>query len=278
MLSNLLTYNNEVIGFRFYTDEGVFDLERESALRLGFDTRKAKDSLDLLPSGDLLLTQEELDGGITVVDITGDREKQESLSVVAFRSGVYQTAIPWGTGVEVSGGEIQGTTIRYDKGVALFGISVHEQSGEFFVIDRKLLAYIAIENIEALKKVSDLSDGSLPLQWALTEFENGKCVFKLSLTQEQLAGVQKEFGCPLSFVRGGLGFSYRNSFTGMAYAVTINAPDFTLDKTFLKGNEIVGGSLYNISLESYFAELKQLYLNKQINYYPHINLNMINSI
>jgi hypothetical protein len=278
MSINTLLLDGEVVGYRLYTEKEMFDVDRTTGLSLGIGANSIKTSLEMRQVDDLWVTDEEVESGVNALDISENKEKQNEVCTYILGKDLYSAITPWNTGVTVSGGLIEGSAIKYDNGVALFAISTSEKVGEFFVFERKTLLYVVVENMQALERVVDLSDGLLPQQWAVSEYKNGKVVFKLSLSQEQLNIFQKEFICPVSLVRGGMGFSHSNLHTGRIYSTTIQAPDFKVDNVYLRGDEMVGATFVGYPLKDYLYDLGQLFSSGQLNYYPHLNLNMINSL
>lgn len=74
-----LVFDNALLGLRFTTDEGVLDTDKESLTKEGILNINLPNRADLIPHDNLLITQEELDSGITAKDVSDQHELLRNL-------------------------------------------------------------------------------------------------------------------------------------------------------------------------------------------------------
>lgn len=74
-----LTYLERLIGLRFNTSEGILDADKTSLTKLGVLNINIPNRVELFLKDDILISQEELDSGITTVDISNDTDKLSNL-------------------------------------------------------------------------------------------------------------------------------------------------------------------------------------------------------
>jgi hypothetical protein len=70
----VLTHDFVLLGLRFTTDRGIVDADKGSLTKFGILNINIPNRVELIPHGNLLVTQEELDSGINAEDVSADEE------------------------------------------------------------------------------------------------------------------------------------------------------------------------------------------------------------
>lgn len=69
-----LTYEGRLLGLRFYTNKGIYDADRDSLKNEGILNINIPNRSELKLVGDLLVTDEEINSGKTVIDVSEDEK------------------------------------------------------------------------------------------------------------------------------------------------------------------------------------------------------------